>query len=208
MLAVMLFVFGFFCGALPFSVWLGRLYQHADVRRYGDGNPGATNALRLGGWRLGLLVLILDVFKGALPVGLAYFTFGLRGVAMVLVALAPTVGHGYSPFLHWQGGKALAVSLGVWIGLTLGEVPIIILLFLLFWYALCAVDGWAVMAMVAGTLVYLLLNHPDPLLLSICALQALFVAWKHRSDLARRPAWRPWVWRLFPRQKLTGGSAK
>lgn len=181
---------GFGLGALPFSVWLSRASTGQDVRQVGDHNPGATNALRLGGWRLGLAVLMLDVTKGALPLGLAYQVFGLRGAGMFLVALAPILGHAFSPFLGGKGGKALAVSLGVWIGLILWEAPLVILPQLTFWYLVQSNSGWAVMLTTAGLGVYLLLAHPQALFLAL--LLALFglMAWKHRDDLRKPLTWR------------------
>ncbi|MBM4467527.1 MAG: hypothetical protein FJ014_18565, partial [Chloroflexi bacterium] len=53
-------VLGFVLGSMPFSFWLGRLFAQADIRHYGDGNPGAANAWRAGGWRLGLPASLLD----------------------------------------------------------------------------------------------------------------------------------------------------
>jgi acyl phosphate:glycerol-3-phosphate acyltransferase len=113
----MLFI-AFLSGSLPFSVWLGRLLLGVDVRQYGDGNPGAANTFRTGNKLVGVLVLALDVSKAAVPVGLAYFNLGIRGADMALIALAPILGHAFSPFLRFRGGKALATALGVWIGLT------------------------------------------------------------------------------------------
>jgi glycerol-3-phosphate acyltransferase PlsY len=97
----------FIAGSLPFSVWVGRLALRTDIRRYGDHNPGATNVGRAGGWQWGALALLLDMLKGALPVGLAWYWGGLAGWALLPVALAPVLGHGYSPFLGFRGGKAL-----------------------------------------------------------------------------------------------------
>ena len=67
--------FALFCGSLPFSLWVGRWMAGRDVREAGDHNPGATNALRVGGWRVGLVAFMLDISKGALPVGLAQHVF-------------------------------------------------------------------------------------------------------------------------------------
>ena len=182
--------FGFICGMLPFSVWLGKLTFGQDVRQIGDRNPGAVNALRLGGWRLGLLVLLLDVSKGALPVGLAYQIFELRAIGMLLIALAPILGHAFSPLLHWRGGKALAVTLGVWIGLILGWAPLVILPQLTFWYILIAVDGWSVLFTALGFLIYLILVYNNPLFTSILLIQMILITWKHRFDLHKRPRFR------------------
>ncbi|HQP09669.1 MAG TPA: glycerol-3-phosphate acyltransferase, partial [Anaerolineaceae bacterium] len=69
----------FLFGSLPFSLWLGKLSLKVDVRQYGDGNPGAANVFRAGGKGIGLLAIILDVTKAALPVGFAYHNLEIRG---------------------------------------------------------------------------------------------------------------------------------
>ena len=96
---------GFFCGAIPFSVLLARLYAGADISRVGDGNPGAANAWRAGGWRVGALAMALDFLKGAVPVAAARFLGGARDWELVPIALAPVLGHAFSPFLSGRGGK-------------------------------------------------------------------------------------------------------
>jgi glycerol-3-phosphate acyltransferase PlsY len=103
----------FLCGSLPFSVWLGKLFLNEDVRNYGDGNPGAANVFRSGSKAIGALVLCLDVYKAAAPVGLAYYNLGIRGIRMYLIAIAHVLGHVFSPFLGFHGEKAIAASLGV-----------------------------------------------------------------------------------------------
>lgn len=193
---VLLVLLSYLSGSLPFSVWTGRLLAREDIRQFGDGNPGATNALKAGGWQAGILALILDVLKGALPVGLAYFVWGVRGTVMYLIALAPTIGHAYPPFLKWQGGKALAVSLGVWIGLSLYEIPLVALLLLLLWFAILSTDAWAVILMISGVLLYILMLNPQPLWISICISQFILIIWKHRQGLSEMPALRPWIIRL------------
>ena len=198
MMTAWMVLLAFGMGSLPFAVWLGRLaLRGADVRQYGDGNPGATNALRAGGWRLGLAVLMLDVAKGAFPVGLAYFVLGLRGVDAWLVAAAAMVGHAYSPFLKGKGGKALAVMLGAWIGLTLAEMPAVVLTLLVIWYGLLEAEGWAVLFTALGGLAYLMVFHPDGLLIAVMAAQIALIVVKHAPDYRKRPALRQkWLRRL------------
>jgi acyl phosphate:glycerol-3-phosphate acyltransferase len=186
-------LFSFLCGSLPFSVWLGKILHGRDVRRFGDGNPGATNAFRAGGAALGLVVLILDVSKGAVPVGLAYFSHDYRGLPMFLIATAPLLGHAVSPFLGFRGGKGLAVALGVWIGLTLWRMSVPALLLVLFWTALLDAAGWAVMLTLVGMLAILLAWMPDPFLLAVLLGQMAILGWTHRADLRRRPHLRPWL---------------
>lgn len=190
-------VLAFLCGSIPFSVWLGRLFLKEDVRRYGDGNPGAANVFRAGGKTVGLLALILDVTKGALPVGLAYQNMGVRGIPMFLIAMAPILGHVFSPFLSFRGGKAIATALGVWIGLTIWKASLAGVIGALIGIALTSVTGWAVMLGLAAILVTLLIWMPDPLLLLVWVGETLILAWTHRADLRQYPRLRPWITKLF-----------
>ena len=183
----------FISGSLPFSVWVGRLAVRTDIRRYGDHNPGATNVTRAAGWRWGGLALILDILKGALPVGLAWYWAGLSDIALALVALAPILGHAYSPFLGFRGGKAIAVSAGVWIGLTAGAALIFLVPVLLIWYVLITIDGWTVLLTMLSFLLYLLLLDAGTTLLIVWTGNTLILAWKHREDLSTAPHLRPWL---------------
>lgn len=186
-------VIGFFAGSLMLAYWIGWLLLRRDVRQEGDGNPGATNVIKAGGIKIGILALLLDIAKGALPVSIAKWIIGLSGGSLVLVAVAPILGHAFSPFLKFKGGKAIAVTFGVWIGLTLWEIPTFGGLLLGLWFAIIAVSGWAV-AMTFGCLfAYLLIAHPDPVLLAVGAVNAAVVLWKYRADLHQFPRPRAWL---------------
>ncbi len=181
---------GFALGALPFSVWVGRLVLGKDIRRFGDKNPGATNVLRAGGPLPFGLALMLDISKGALPLGLAVHVFGVAGWAILPIALGPPLGHTFSPFLNWRGGKAIAAAFGVWIGITIWTMPLIALLLLVGFTLLLTPSGWAVMAALLGMLAALLLWFNDPVLLGVWAGHFLLMAWNHRADLRKRPSLR------------------
>lgn len=183
-------LFGFALGALPFSVWLGKLLLGKDIRQFSDKNPGATNVLRAGGPLPFVLALLLDISKGALPLGLAVHIFGVEGWAIVPISLAPPLGHTFSPFLNWRGGKAIAAAFGVWIGITIWPIPLIALLLLVGFTLLLTPSGWAVMAALAGMLLALLLWFDDPALLGVWTGHFLLLAWNHRADLAQRPSLR------------------
>lgn len=189
----------FLLGSLPFSVWLGKRFTGQDVRRFGDGNPGATNAFRAGGKAVGLLALMLDVSKAAAPVGFAYVNLGIRGAPMFLIAIAPILGHVFSPFLSFRGGKAVATALGVWIGLTIWRVPLPAVVAVAVGLALFTTSGWAVMLALGAIFITLLLWLPDPLLLSVWAAETLILAWTHRADLRLHPHLRPWLAKRFTR---------
>lgn len=188
---ILLTLLGFILGAAPFSLLIGKYGLGKDIRDYGDKNPGATNVLRAGNFAWFALALLLDITKGALPVGLAYYVFGIQGWQIVPITIAPPLGHTFSPFLNWQGGKAIAASFGVWIGLTIWQMPLVSLTLLIIFTLLLTPSGWAVALTLAGMLVALLLWLDDPVLLGVWAAQTALLAWTHRADLAQWPRLRP-----------------
>jgi len=150
---------GFLLGMLPFSVWVGRL-AGKEVRAVGDGNPGAMNAWRAGGAKLGLPALLLDFLKGVVPVGLAVYA-GVEGWPLVPVLVAPPLGHAFSPILKFRGGKALAATFGVWAGATAWIVPVVLGgLFVLGKLARIP-DAWVVALGGAGALAFVALFFHD-----------------------------------------------
>mgnify|MGYP001070904882 CR=1 FL=1 len=201
MVSIAVLALAFLCGSLPFSVWLGKILLGLDVRKFGDGNPGAANAFRTGNKLVGLLVLLLDISKAAAPVGWAYFNLEIRGIPMVLIAIAPILGHVFSPFLRFRGGKAIAASLGVWIGLTIWKASLPAVAGALIGITLFTPPAWSVMSAMSATLLVLLVWLPDPLLLVVWLGETLILAWTHRLELRQGIHLRPWVARLFARSK-------
>lgn len=108
---------GFLSGSLMFSYWLG-LAAHVDLRSVGDGNPGGFNLWSAAGYKLGLLGIFLDFVKGYLPLAVLIERGYVEGLAVAGVALAPELGHAFSPFVGFRGGKSIAVSFGVWSAVT------------------------------------------------------------------------------------------
>ena len=114
------FIVAFIAGSIPFSYIAVRL-SGKDIGAYGEGNPGAANAFRAGGLKIGIPSLILDSFKGVIPVALLVRDASYWQVP--LIAIAPVLGHAFSPFLHFRGGKAIATSFGIWTALTVWWAP-------------------------------------------------------------------------------------
>jgi|APFre7841882654_1041346.scaffolds.fasta_scaffold17843_6 glycerol-3-phosphate acyltransferase PlsY len=102
----------FVCGSIPFGLLLVKLVGKGDVREHGSGNIGATNVSRVGGKVLGIVTLLLDISKGFLPVFLAK-KMGLGSDLLALMALAAVLGHMFTPWLKFQGGKGVATACGV-----------------------------------------------------------------------------------------------
>lgn len=201
---VLLFsIVGYLSGSLPFSVWLPKLILGADVRKVGeDDNPGAANAFKAAGksrWWLGLTALLLDGFKGLIPVAVARYNFGIDGWALVPVALAPIAGHAYSVFLRFRGGKAIVVTFGVWTALTVyvnepvqgGYLsPLILGGFFIFFMVLLSSSAWSVILGMLGLLGYLLISHAEAWLLAVWIGNFLILVLKHWSDLQQWPSLR------------------
>jgi len=110
--AIILTVFAYMLGSIPTAYILGNQFFGKDIRKLGNGNVGTVNAWREFGWRTGVTVLILDMTKGAAVMALI-LVFGVTEVAAFAMALAVTLGHNFSIFLNFKGGKGAAVVLGL-----------------------------------------------------------------------------------------------
>lgn len=181
--AILWILLSFTIGALPFAVWLARWSSLGDVRAIGDGNPGALNAWKLGGWRLGMPVMLLDFLKGALPVGITYQMWDWQGAWLVALSLAPILGHDFSPFLRGRGGKGLATTFGVWTGLTLAEGPLILGVSATILSRLPLRHGWVVFCSHLILLGDLLLRRQPTTLLVVWVGTVSLLLWKYRQDL-------------------------
>jgi glycerol-3-phosphate acyltransferase PlsY len=179
-------ILAFFLGSLPISVWIGRLTTGEDIRKYGDQNPGATNVLRAGSRGGFLLAMVLDISKGALPVGLAYQQWGIQDWRTIPITLAPVAGHAFSPFLGGKGGKALATAFGEWIGLTIWSLSLASLGLLIAWRLIVKPAGWALLLTLSCLALVIVIWFPNPVFLAVVASQALILLYKHRDDLQQR----------------------
>ncbi|MFL7891927.1 MAG: glycerol-3-phosphate acyltransferase [Anaerolineales bacterium] len=172
-------IFAFFCGTIPFSLWLGKLFLKVDVRDYGDGNPGGTNLWKAGGIWWGLSAILLDGFKGLIPVSLAYYQGSVSQWWIFPLAVAPVLGHIFSPFLKFQGGKALATTFGVWTALSLYQVPIVFGASLGIWVWLFKNEGWAMLAGVISVLVFMIILNYDLVFISTWIANAGILLWRY-----------------------------
>jgi glycerol-3-phosphate acyltransferase PlsY len=148
---------GFLSGSLMFAFWGGKLFLKKDIRNYGTGNPGAVSAWKAGGWKIGVSTGLLELAKGLIPVALAIWVFGVSGWYLVPVALAPILGHAFSPFLKFKGGRATAVTLGVWTAITIWEGMLVLGVMIGILYIIIDNPSWANIWGMLAFLVYLLL---------------------------------------------------
>lgn len=140
---ILLFVVSYLLGSIPTSIWIGKWFYGIDVRKHGSGNAGATNTVRVLGWKAGLPVFIIDVLKGFAAVELAYFSSVEPGTVwfinfQIALGLTALIGHIFPLLAGFKGGKGVAALLGIIITLTTGPAlltfGIFILVFLLFKY--------------------------------------------------------------------------
>jgi glycerol-3-phosphate acyltransferase PlsY len=185
----------FLLGALPFSVIIGRVFLHKDITEYGDGNPGSANVFRAGGGKLGYLAVLLDIAKGTPFVFLSYSFFELPILSAVIVAVSAVMGHAFSPFLHWRGGKCIAITFGVLIAMPEHEVLFTFAALMIIGALLIRTDAWAVVFAAAATLAYLTVNGAETWekLLVLCLLVVLTV--KHFNGLRTNPGIGGWLLR-------------
>jgi glycerol-3-phosphate acyltransferase PlsY len=173
----------FLCGSIPFGLVLVKLAGKGDVRAHGSGNIGATNVSRVGGKALGIVTLLLDIAKGFLPVFVGK-QLGLGESALSLLALFAVLGHVFTPWLKFQGGKGVATALGVALAfraaMVLPALGVFILLLLAFRY----VSLGSVMAALALPLL-LFWKGATPLVLLLWADISLIVILKHHENIRR-----------------------
>lgn len=180
--------------SIPFSVIIGRMVAGVNIRKFGDGNPGATNVRRATNSPFWYVVALLtDILKGILPVGIAYHILGWTGFEIIPITIAAAGGHAFSIFLNFKGGKSLATSLGLWIGLLLFEA-MLFPFFLVFIYLFVKEDDWAVTVAIGIVLIFLLVRFGfHPVLIPVWVFNTAIVVYKHRNGLNKPPTLRDWV---------------
>ena len=131
---LVLVLFAYLLGSLPWSVWIGRIFYGVDIRDYGSGNAGATNTMRVLGTKPGLAVLILDALKGFAAVKLAFLFPAYAGdiELMVVLGVCAVIGHIFPVFGNFKGGKGIATLLGMIIAIHSGAALMAIATFIIF----------------------------------------------------------------------------
>jgi glycerol-3-phosphate acyltransferase PlsY len=197
MIVLIWIMIAFIAGSIPTSVWLGKTFLKLDIRQYGDGNPGATNVFRAGSPVLGVITLFSDISKAAIPVGFCYHNLNLRGVPMLLISVAPVLGHMFSPFLGFKGGKALAATLGVWIGLTIWQASIPAALGAVIGILFLSTPGWSMMLAMLFILLSLIIFDQEPLFYGTWIFLTVLLSWAHKMDLTAPPGLNQRIKKIF-----------
>lgn len=185
-----LLVCGFLLGSVPFGFLIGRA-KGIDIRKVGSGNIGATNVNRALGSRLGIFVFLLDVMKALLPVLAARFLihapmWGMPAQLLWFFAGACAVlGHMFSPWLGFKGGKGIASGLGA----ILGAAPVVGLLCFAIFAVVLALTRYvslgSIIAVICLPILGFLIPGESPELAAIYCLFTAFIVYKHRANMVR-----------------------
>jgi len=174
---------GYLLGSVPFGILIGRIFYGIDPRTVGSGNIGTANSMRAFGRTGAILVLLGDVFKGAVPTFVAVRFLHEPWMAAA-VGLATVVGHNWSVFLRFRGGKGVATTLGVVIVLSFPAS----VAFGVVWLATAAVTRYSsvasILASAAVPVAMYLLHEPMPYVYYGIVALAL-VVWRHESNIRR-----------------------
>lgn len=170
-------------GSLPFGYIVAKVFRKTDIRNYGSGNIGATNVLRVMGWRAALPVFVLDMLKGAAAVLLAKTVSDLPAIYLSAGFMA-MIGHSFPLFLGFRGGKAVATGIGVmaavsgWVTLSMIVAAGLIV----------AVTRYVSLGSIIGTILvplfFWLLGFDLPYIIFGLA-TALLVALRHHANIGR-----------------------
>lgn len=176
-----LVLFGFWAGAVPFGVLIAR-WLGVDIREHGSGNIGATNVTRVLGPIPGAIVLVLDAAKGALPTWLAIHYSGDMFTVLV-TGFAAILGHCFSPFLEFRGGKGVATAMGVFLVLA----PQFVVFGVLAFAAVLELTKVPALGSLAGALTiaisFLVYREREAAILAFLVLALL--VYTHRTNLAK-----------------------
>ncbi len=178
-------------GSFPTAYIAGKILKDIDIREHGSKNVGATNVFRVLGKGPGLVVLIVDILKGFLAVVVISRMLGLdRNAFFVLLGVSAVVGHNWTIFLQFKGGKGVATSLGVLIGLTINIVSLrpVLCWLIIVWIVVFLVSGYvslASMVAVSCLPVVMMMFSKEAELVVLGIIFCLFILIRHQANIHR-----------------------
>jgi glycerol-3-phosphate acyltransferase PlsY len=176
----------YFLGAIPTSHLVSRTFAKIDLREHGSGNLGATNLYRVLGWKYAIPVALFDIAKGAIPVLLFAPQVSDSELFALACGVAAILGHVFSVFVGFKGGKGVATAAGVMLALT----PLALAVAATVWASVVLLTGYVSLGSIAAAVVlplavYFLENPRTPELLWIDTLVAAGVIVLHRRNIQR-----------------------
>ena len=168
-------------GSIPAGVWIGQLFHQKDIRDYGSGNTGATNTFRILGPKAGTIALIVDVLKGTLATLIPVFLN--TEIHPIFIGVFAILGHIYSVYINFNGGKAVATTAGVVLALE----PIFLLIFIVVFLIILLLTSMVSVASILGVTLAAIgsLFLDDPIFTIVIWVLALFIIYLHRENIGR-----------------------
>lgn len=190
MMIVLMLILSYLIGAIPNGYVIGKVFFKKDIREFGSGNTGATNSFRVLGKPAGFIVTFLDIFKGFITVFFplwfsvhaqgpisTFFTHGL------IVGIFAIIGHVYPIYLKFKGGKAVATSAGV----VLGVNPILLLILAVIFFGILYLTKYVSLSSIIAAIscvIGSLIIH-DYILFGMSAFVSIILIFRHRSNIIR-----------------------
>ena len=185
---ILLSLLAYFAGSIPSGVWIGKTFKGIDIRTVGSKNSGATNAYRNLGAIYGIMTLVIDALKGYLPLLLAS-KMGVSEKYIVVIGLIAILGHSFSCFLNFKGGKGVATSLGVFLFLAPKAIGIATLGFLIVVFSTRYVSLSSITAAIILPIMTMILPAKDGVdkftLAILSTFIGIFVIYKHKTNITR-----------------------
>ncbi|MCD4818246.1 MAG: glycerol-3-phosphate 1-O-acyltransferase PlsY [Candidatus Cloacimonetes bacterium] len=177
-------------GSFPTSFIMGKVVKGIDIRDFGSGNVGATNALRILGTKYGVSALVIDMFKGFIAIFIGKLIIKEpSNLILILIGLAAILGHIFTIFLKFKGGKGVATSAGVFLALTPIAFSIAFIVFIL----IVAISKYVSLGSILASLVLLIAeivinlknSFADIEVLIMTIVIAFFVIIRHKANIIR-----------------------
>lgn len=190
MMIIVMLILSYLIGAFPSGLIIGKLFFKKDIRQYGSGNTGATNSFRVLGRPAGFIVTFLDIFKGFFTVFFPlWFPVHADGVIStfftngLIVGLFAILGHVYPIYLKFNGGKAVATSAGV----VLGVNPILLLILAIIFFSVLKIFKYVSLSSIIAAIscvIGSIIIH-DYILLAVSGIVSIILIIRHKSNIVR-----------------------
>lgn len=180
---LMILMIAYLLGAIPFGYIFGKLIGKTDIREHGSGNIGATNILRIMGWKVALPVFILDLLKGFAAVSIARVAGG-QPILQLAAGLLAMLGHSFPVFIGFKGGKAAATAIGVLLAISVGVTLALFASAAL----ILGFTGYVSLASITGSLLlplYFWIFGFDPVYIYFGLAAAFLIIARHHANIKR-----------------------
>lgn len=181
MINLLAMIIAYLLGSIPSGIWIGKLFYGKDIRNYGSGNSGTTNTFRVLGVPAGIAVFIIDTAKGSIPVLLPLVL--ATTVHPLLFGLVAVLGHTFPIFAHFKGGKAVATTAGV----GLGIYPVFVLIMAAVFATILFISSMVSLSsmLTVGIAILASLYIGDTIFTGTVVILFLIIVIRHKSNIKR-----------------------